>query len=251
MSGQQDELSFWQHLDVMRGGLIRCALVTLVLSIVAFCCKDWLFSLLLAPTRSEFVTWRWLQQWHLMDAPERVILINTELSHQFIAHMQAALVIGLLMALPYIEMELYRFIQPALYEQERKHVLPALATAYVLFVLGAAMSYFILFPFTYRFLVTYQVAAAVGNYITLSSYLNTLLVLSLIMGCMTELPIVCRMLGKMGLITREGMRRYRRHAIVAIFILAAIITPTGDAITLSLVAVPIWLLYELSVWVIR
>lgn len=243
--------TFWEHLDVMRGGLIRCAVVVMVAAVAVFCLREPLFRFVLWPMEADFPTWKWLTSLGLMQALPEAELINTELARQFIVHMQTALVVGAIIALPNIEFEIVRFVRPALYENERRRLMPVVIAAYVLFMLGAALAYFVLFPFTYLFLSNYQVALTVHNWISLSSYIATLGIMILMIGLVAELPIVCRLLWRLGLITRAGMHHYRRHAIVAIFVLAAVITPTGDAFTLCLVAVPIWLLYELSALVIR
>lgn len=243
--------TFWEHLDVMRGGLIRCAVVVMAAAVVVFCLREPLFEFLLWPLEESFPTWQWLTHLGLMQTLPQAELINIELARQFIVHMQAALAVGALIVLPYVEFEIVRFVRPALYAEERRRLMPVVVAAYVLFMLGAALAYFVLFPFTYLFLSDYQVADMVANRISLSSYTSTLGIMVLLMGLVAELPIICRLLWRLGLISRKGMHRYRRHAIVAIFILAAVITPTGDAFTLCLVAVPIWLLYEVSALVIR
>lgn len=243
--------TFWQHLDVMRGGLIRSAAVVLTAAVVVFMLKEPLFRWLLWPLEPDFPTWRLLAGLGIKQVLPEAELINTELARQFIIHMQAALVTGLIIALPYVEFEVVRFVRPALYEHERRRVIPVVVAAYLLFMAGIALAYWVLFPFTYLFLADYQVAGAVHNWISLQSYTSTLMLMALMMGLMAELPVICRILWRMGLVSRKGLQHYRRHAIVGIFILAAVLTPTGDAFTLCLVAVPIWLLYELSALVIR
>lgn len=246
-----DSATFWQHLDVMRAGLIRSAAVVLAIAVGVFLLREPLFQFLLWPLDAEFPTWHLLSRLGLMQSLPEAQLINTELARQFLVHMQAALWVALIIALPYLEFEIVRFVRPALYAHERRHLLPVVIAAYLLFMAGMALAYWVLFPFTYLFLADYQVAHSVTNWISLSSYASTLGLMCLMMGLMAEMPIVCRLLWRMGLISRRLLHRYRRHAIVAIFILAAVITPTGDAFTLCLVALPIWLLYELSALVIR
>lgn len=248
---KEEASTFWQHLDVMRGGLIRSAAVVLAAAVAVFALREPLFRLLLWPLEADFPTWRLLARLGMAQELPQAQLINTELARQFLVHMQAALAVGALIALPYVEFEIVRFVRPALYEHERKRLWPVVIAAYVLFMAGIALAYWILFPFTYLFLADYQVADSVTNWVSLQSYASTLGLLAMLMGLMAELPIASRMLWRMGLVSRKGLHRYRRHAIVAIFILAAVITPTGDAFTLCLVAVPIWLLYEASALVIR
>lgn len=242
-----EDLTFWQHLDALRSTLIRCAVAILGCGIIAFCLKDYLFRLILAPTSPEFFVYRFFPA--MPDTP--VSLINTGLAQQFIVHMQTALAMGALLVSPYLLYELFRFISPALYDHERRIATRAVGGAYFMFLLGVLLNYCIIFPFTFTFLGTYQVSSDVPNLIDLSSYISTLLMMSLIMGIVFELPILCWILSRMHLLTSAPMRLYRRHAIVAIVILSAVITPTGDAFTLALVSVPIYLLYEFSILIVR
>jgi len=239
-------MTFWSHLDVLRSSLIRMAAVTCVLAIGAFVMKDQLFSLVLAPRSSEFVTYRLLgvDTFHIS-------LMNTGLTEQFMIHMRTALYAGLLLASPYILYELFRFVSPGLYQNERRYAVWIVGAAYVMFLLGTLINYFMVFPLTVRFLGTYQVSPDVANMLTLQSYVDTLLGMSLVLGVVFELPVVCGLMGRMGLLTSSLMSQYRRHAIVAILIVAAIITPTTDVFTLFVVALPIYLLYELSIQIVR
>ena len=239
-------MTFWSHLDVLRSSLIRMAAVTCVLAIGAFVMKDLLFSIVLAPRSSDFVTYRLLG----IDA-FHISLMNTGLTEQFMIHMRTALYAGLLLASPYILYELFRFVSPGLYQNERRYAVWIVGAAYVMFLLGTLINYFMVFPLTVRFLGTYQVSPDVANMLTLQSYVDTLLGMSLVLGVVFELPVVCGLMGRMGLLTNSLMSQYRRHAVVAILIVAAIITPTTDVFTLFVVALPIYLLYELSIQIVR
>ena len=241
-----DSLTFWDHLDVLRSSLIRMGVAIVVFAVAAFCLKDELFSVVLAPRSSDFVTYKLLG----VD-PFSIHLMNTGLTEQFMIHMRTAIYAGLLVASPYILYELFRFVSPGLYQNERHYVVWIVGAAYVMFLMGTLVNYFVVFPLTVRFLGTYQVSPDVANMLTLQSYMDTLLTMSLVMGIVFELPVVSWVLGKMGLINRQMMRAMRRHAVVAILIVAAIITPTTDAFTLFVVALPIWLLYELSILIVR
>lgn len=241
MSGQATG-TFWDHLDILRWAILRSLAVAVVFAVAAFCLKDLLFAVVLAPRSSDFVTFR------LMGVePFSVHLMNTGLTEQFMTHMRVAMYAGLLCAAPYIIYELFRFISPGLYAVERKAAVWLVTSGYVMFMLGTLLNYLLIFPLTVRFLGTYQVSADVDNMLTLQSYIDTLLSMSLIMGIIFELPVVCAILGRMGLVDRRLMSRYRRHAVVAILIVAAIITPTTDIFTLCIVSLPIWLLYEASI----
>lgn len=246
MSKSSEYASFWEHLDELRSRLIRVLLVLVFFTVVAFLLKEQLFSVVLAPRNSDFVTY------HLMGvSPFSIQLINTGLTEQFMVHMRTAMFVGLLVASPYIIYELFRFISPGLYDNERRYATLLIGSAYVMFILGLLLNYFLVFPLTVRFLGTYQVSADVTNMLTLQSYIDTLIGMSFMMGVLFELPVVCGLMGRMGIINAQLMSSYRRHAIVAILVLAAIVTPTTDVFTLFVVALPIWMLYEFSILVVR
>jgi sec-independent protein translocase protein TatC len=166
-------------------------------------------------------------------------------------HMRVAIYAGLLCAAPYIIYELFRFVSPGLYQNERRAGLWIVTSGYLMFMLGTLLNYLLIFPLTVRFLGTYQVSVDVDNMLTLQSYTDTLISMSLVMGVIFELPVICAILGRMGILSSHLMSRYRRHAIVAILVLAAIITPTTDVFTLIIVSLPIWLLYEFSILLLR
>ena len=215
--------TFWDHLEVLRWVIVRSLVVTVVFGVVAFCLKDWLFAVVLAPRTSDFVTFR------LMGvAPFSIHLMNTGLTEQFMTHMKVALYAGLLCAAPYIVYELFRFVSPGLYDRERRAGRWVVVSACTMFFLGTLINYLLIFPLTVRFLGTYQVSADVDNMLTLQSYIDTLLSMSLVMGVIFELPVLCAILGRMGFINGKLMARYRRHAVVAILVVAAVITPTNN-----------------------
>ena len=241
-----EPLTFWDHLDELRSSLLRMLCAVVLFGITAFCLKDELFAIVLAPRSSDFITYR------LLGAEAFDIhLMNTGLTEQFMVHMRTAIYAGLLVASPYILYELFRFVSPGLYQNERRYAVWIVGAAYVMFVVGTLINYFVVFPFTVRFLGTYQVSPDVANMLTLQSYIDTLLGMNLVMGVVFELPVVCALMGKMGLINGHLMAQYRRHALVAILIVSAIITPTTDAFTLFVVALPIYLLYELSILIVK
>lgn len=248
--------TFWDHLDELRATLIRIGVVTVLFAVGAFMFKDEMFAVILAPRDAGFITYRWLGSLGgiLSEMPAdtfSIDLINTQLAQQFIIHMKAAFCVGLLCASPYIIYQLFRFISPALYENERRYAVRIVGSAYVMFIVGMLISYYLIFPLTFRFLGSYQVAGDVTNMISLESYMDTLLMLSFSMGLVFEMPVLSWLLGRMGLLKASAMRRYRKHAIVVILTAAAIITPTSDAFTLAAVSLPMWLLYELSILLVR
>ena len=239
-------MTFWDHLDELRGVIVRALVVTMLAAAVAFVMKDELFAVVLAPRTSDFITYR------LMGVePFSIHLMNTGLTEQFMIHLKTAMYAGVLVASPYIIYILFGFIAPALYDSERRYATLLCTSGYLMFMLGTALNYLLIFPLTLKFLGTYQVSADVANMLTLQSYMDTLLMMNLVMGIVFELPVVSWILGKMGLINAQVMCTMRRHAVVVILIVAAIITPTTDAFTLFVVALPIWLLYELSIVIVR
>ena len=239
-------MTFWDHLDELRGVIVRMLVVTMLAAVVAFVMKDELFALVLAPRTSDFITYR------LMGVePFSIHLMNTGLTEQFMIHLKTAFYAGVLVASPYIIYMLFRFVSPALYDNEKRYATLLCGSGYVMFILGTAINYFLIFPLTVKFLGTYQVSPDVVNMLTLQSYMDTLLMMSLVMGIVFELPVVSWILGRMGLVNAQMMQSMRRHAIVAILVVAAIITPTTDAFTLLVVALPIWLLYELSIVIVK
>lgn len=239
-------LTFWEHLDILRGSLIRMLVAAIVAGVAAFLLKDWLFDVVLAPSSSNFITYRLLGV-----EPFMIELVNTGLTEQFMIHMKVSLVAGILIASPYILYLLFRFISPALYDNERRYSVRLTVAAYLMFLFGVAVNYFVIFPLTVRFLGTYQVSDDIHNLLTISSYVDTLAMMSLVFGIVFEIPVVSWLLARFGLLKSVWMSRYRRHAIVAIVIVAAVITPTSDVFTLFMVSLPIWLLYEASVLIVR
>ena len=251
-----NSLSFGEHLEELRKMLFRILAVTSVFAIVIFCFKDWTFRMLMAPSQWDFVTYRYIEKFlHWLGSnftfnEYHVNLIATELSSQFMTHVAAAFYLGLVAASPYVVFELFRFITPALYENERKYSVRVAIIVYVLFIIGVLMSYFILFPVAFRFLGTYSVSDMVESNITLRSYIGTFTTLTLIMGLVFQLPVVAYFLGKIGAVQSNLLKRYRKHALVVIMVTAAIITPP-DLMTLVLVTIPLYLLYEVSISILK
>lgn len=240
------ELTFWEHLDVLRSDLLRIVAVAALCGVAAFCFKEQLFDVVLAPCDPRFVTYRLLGA-----APFTIRLVNVGLTEQFAVHVRTAFVVGLYAASPYIIYLLYRFVAPALYQRERHYAVRVVGAGYLMFMVGTLANYFFVFPLTVRFLGTYQVSEMVGNMLSLQSYVDTFLTMSVVFGIVFELPVLSWLLALFGLLRPEWMSRYRRHAIVAIVVVAAVVTPTGDAFTLLVVSLPIWLLYEASVWIVK
>ena len=249
-------MTFGGHLEVLRQMLFRIIAVVMVLAIAVFCFKDKTFELLLAPSQWDFVTYRYIEKFlHKLGSnfvfnQFHINLIATELSSQFMTHVTTALYLGLLGASPYILVELFRFITPALYENEKKYSGQIAVTMYLLFVIGVLMSYFVLFPISFRFLGTYSVSSMVESNITLKSYISTFTTLTLVMGLVFQLPVIAFFLGKLEVVSSQLLRQYRKYAFLAIMVVAAIITPP-DLMTLILVTIPLYLLYEVSIIVLK
>ena len=243
-------MTFWQHLDVLRGHLIRMLIAFVLCSIVAFCFRRQLFEVVTAPTQADFPLFVFLQRF-VGDLQVSLTMINTSLAGQFMVHIRMSLVAGLLLSMPYLLFELMRFVSPALYQSERRLSVRLLIVSYLMFCIGVLVAYYIIFPLTVLFLGSYQVSAEINNLITLESYVSMMLPMLMLMGLIFELPVLCYLLARLGLIRPEWLSRYRKYAVVAILCLSAVITPSGDAFTLLVTALPLYALYEISVLVTR
>ncbi len=256
MAGSEALLSFGGHLEVIRQMLFRILGVTFVFSCFIFCFKAQTFDILLAPSDSSFITYRIVED--LMRKIDKTFffesfdieLIATDLSSQFVTHLTTSIYLGLLCASPFIMYELFRFISPALLENERKYSTKIMVSIYALFIIGILMSYYILFPISFRFLGTYSVADKVHTMITLDSYISTFVSLTLLLGFVFQLPVIAFILAKIGILSAAQMSKYRKHAFILIMLIAAIITPP-DIITMILIGAPLYLLFELSTTLIK
>lgn len=252
--GRQAEgmMTFGEHLDALRRMVVRIVAVALVFAVAIFYFKTETFRILLAPTDNHFATYTLIERLCAAAGVEfhfeefSVKLINTELSSQFMTHLTTSLYLALLLTSPYIVVELFRFVTPALYDNERRYSVRIAVAVYTLFTLGVMMSYFVLFPFAFRFLGTYQVDPGVVNQINLSSYISTFTTLTFMMGVVFQIPVISFFLAKMGIVDAALMGGYRRHMVILICVVAAVITPP-DLLTLVLVALPMYALYEISI----
>ena len=252
--GNEKEMTFWEHLDELRGTLFRSIIAVTVSSIAAFVFKGILFDhILLAPKSPDFITYRifcrigeWLSMPSLCIDPSSFQLINISLAGQFMSHMNISLIAGLIISMPYILWELWRFISPGLTGKERSSTRGAVAVISVLFLTGVLFSYFIVVPLMVNFLGGYQVSDAVTNQIALTSYTSSITVMTLLMGLLFELPVLVIFLTKAGILTPTTLKKYRKHTIVVILILAGVITPSPDMFSQLVVAIPLYALYEAS-----
>lgn len=257
---EEKEMTFWAHLEDLRWALVRVAAVLFVFMIACFCVMPYLFDhFVLAPTTSDFFLYRWLSQLggsgpFLPDFSNddfAVEIININVASQFLTHISTSFWFALVLMFPYLIFEAWRFVQPALFENEKRSVGLAFVGGTFMFFLGCAVGYCLVFPFTFRFLTEYQLSASIVNQISLNSYMGNFLMLVFIMGIVFELPLLAWLLSKMGLVTKAFFRKYRKHAVVILLILSAIITPTGDPFTLMVVFLPLFLLYELGIMIVR
>lgn len=259
MAAPDDKLmTFWDHLDALRDVILRVLAVAVAGFIVAFCFKEPLFRLILAPSSPDFILYRWISSVASMIGADAsalrdfsVDLFSTTLTAQFMIHMKMAFYVSLVVIMPYTLYLLFGFIRPALYQNERRSTTKVVVWSYILFMLGIVLDYLIIFPLAFRFLGTYQVSESIPNVITLESYTDLLVTLTLLMGILFELPILAWFLSKLGIIDAAFMRKYRRHAVIVIVVIAAIITPTTDVFTLTIVTLPIYLLYEVSIGIVK
>ena len=249
-------LTFGGHLEVLRRMLFRILGVVAVIAAIVFCCRELTWRLLLAPSECDFITYQWIEQaartmgFDLTFERFQVDMIATDLSSQFMSHITTSIYLGLLGASPYIVFEIFRFISPALYEKEKKYSVQVVVIVYCLFLLGLLMSYYVLFPISFRFLGTYSVSEKIHSNITLDSYISTFTTLTLMMGVVFQLPVIAFVLTRLGIISSEMLSRYRQQSFLVIMIVAAIITPP-DLLTLILVTLPLYLLYEISIRVAK
>lgn len=241
MSETSEEMTFWDHLDILRGTIFRSILGIVLVAGVLMCFKNVLFDgFILAPTRQSFYLYDLLGLEFSMD------LINTEISAQFFVHLKVSFICGFILAFPYVCFELWKFIAPALYANEKKAVSTAFASSSILFYIGVTIGYLLILPITLSFFQGYKVSENVVNTITLNSYISMFSSMVLLFGIVFEFPVLIAVLSKMGLVTREGMKQYRKHALVGVLLVAAIITP-ADPFSMVIAAAPLWLLYELSI----
>lgn len=250
-------MTFWEHLDELRKVLFRSALLLMVLTIAAFFCKEILFDdIILAPLSSDFILYQWLNIFlnrvGLQPVePFNIELINIEMAAQFFTHFRIAFYAALIIGMPFILYQLWTFVKPALYDKEKRAVQKSFGFAAFQFYIGVLVGYLVVLPLTVRFLGTYQVSFEVPNQISLKSYIGMFVSLIIIMGIVFEMPVLAALLSRFGIISKPLLRKYRKYAAVILIVVAAIITPSGDAVTLFFVAIPLYLLYEISILVCR
>jgi sec-independent protein translocase protein TatC len=260
----QSEMSFFEHLEALRWHIIRTALFILVFAIVAFIYfRDIFKGIIMAPTTPGFWTYQvmchmgtWLHSVFSFINPDDFCvhafnfkLINTEMAGQFTLQLNTSIMIGLILGIPYLLFEIWRFIRPALHEKERKAASGFVFYASSLFFLGVMFGYYIVTPLSVRFFATYNVSDSITNMFDVDNYISSVTWLTLLAGIVFQLPMIAYILSSLTIVTASFMRRTRRYATVLILMLAAIITPSPDALTMLVVAAPLFLLYEFSIMV--
>jgi sec-independent protein translocase protein TatC len=250
----EGEMSFFDHLEALRWHLIRSALAIVVFTIIAFAFYSWIYDhIIMAPSKPDFWTFRMMCDLgallHRDMCPNKINihLINTEMAGQFTLMIDSSLMIGLVMGIPYLLYELWRFIKPALHEKERKAASGFVFYASFLFLLGVLFGYYVITPVSLNFLAGFTVSQSIENLFSVDSYMSSVATLTLATGLVFELPILVYILANLGILTPKFMRESRRYAIVIILIVAAVVTPTPDMLTMTVVAIPLFLLYELSI----
>lgn len=264
MSDQEDQntpeeesgsgMTFMSHLEELRWVLVRSAASVCIAACAAFFGYKYVFDeILLGPKSPEFFTNRLMcYLGKILDSPSFCInskplkLINIDMAGQFNTHVQVSIYAGLILAFPYIIYQLWKFISPALYEEERKKARGAVLIISGLFILGVLFGYYFIAPFSVDFLGTYSISDQVENVINLSSYISLVSSLSLVSGLVFEMPILVFFLTKIGLLTPDFLKKYRKHAFIVILIIAAIISPP-DVLSMTLIAIPLWVLFEVSI----
>ena len=237
-------MSFWDHLDVLRGTLFRSLGAIVLVSVLFLAIPERLFKAVLWPTTPDFILYKWL------GLDFSMTLINIEVSAQFFVHLKVSVLVAAIVAFPYVIWEIWRFIAPALYENEKKAVRKAFGMSSFLFYLGVAVGYFVVLPVCLMFFMNYSVSDAVVNTISLNSYISLFISMVFLIGILFEFPTVVLVLSSLGILTRSQLKSSRKYAFVAILLIAALITPS-DPFSMLVLSVPLYGLYELSILVCK
>ncbi len=256
---EEKGLSFWEHLEELRWSLFRVAIALSAAFVGVFIIMPRIFDkFILGPTTSDFFLYRIFASAggklpfipDFSDAGFAVELININVASQFMTHISTSFWMALVLVFPYFIYQVWNFIRPALFPEEIRNIRLAFLMGTGMFYLGCLVGYSVVFPFTFRFLVEYQISATIENQINLNSYIGMFISMIFIMGLVFELPLLAWILSKMGLIYKETLKGLRRYAVVVLLVLSAFITPTSDPFTLSLIFVPLYLLYEFSIMIV-
>jgi sec-independent protein translocase protein TatC len=253
------EMSFFDHIDVLRKHLLRVAAVVLVLTLGAFYYTDFIFNtIIMGPKNPSFWTYRMMCRLvekfpslgqDLCITKIDAKIINTEMAGQFTLQLNSCVMVGIILGIPYLLFEIWLFVKPALHENERKSASGFVVFASTLFFLGILFGYYLICPLSINFLTNFTVSPDIENTFTIDSYLSSVMTLTLGSGVIFQLPVIIYILSKLGLMTPAFMRASRRYSTVLILIIAAVVTPTADPYTMMIVAMPLFLLYELSIYI--
>ncbi len=261
LNAQSGEMSFWDHLETLRWALFRVVVVLFVLVVACFIAMPHIFDpFVLGPTTSDFFLYKWFASLgggahpglmpDFSDDSFHVDIININVATQFLTHISTSFWFSLVLVFPYLMYEIWRFIRPALFPSEQKGVRTAFLSGGALFYIGCAVGYVIVFPLTFRFLTQYHIGDTVVNQISLNSYMTNFLTIVFVMGLVFEMPMLAWLLSKFGILRKSFLKEHRDIAVVVLLVLAALITPSGDPFTLSIVFLPLYLLYEVSIMVV-
>jgi sec-independent protein translocase protein TatC len=253
---EEKEMSFLDHLEELRWHVVRSVIAILVFMIAAFVAAPWIFdNIVFAPAKPTFATFRWLCE--LADytgaqglCVEKIPfkIQSRYMTGQFTMQFMAAFVIGLIIAFPYVFWEIWRFVKPGLLNKERKFSRGAVFFVSFLFLVGVLFGYYVLCPMSIWFFSSYSISETIVNEFDITSYVQTIVALVFGSGLLFQLPMVVYFLTKIGIVTPQFMRTYRKHAIIIILILAALITPP-DPLSQTIIAIPLYLLYEISIFI--
>ncbi len=249
-----NEMSFFEHIEELRWHLMRAAASVLIVMVVVFLLKDFVFrQVILGPTSPDFITYRIICKYFpdVCFYPQHLQIITRDIQEQFLSHIKVSMWLGFIVAFPYILFELWRFIRPGLYKKEIKAAKGMVFLCSMLFLSGVAFGYFIITPVAVTFLSSYSVSPEIANTTTLAALVNSITMFTLPVGLIFETPIILYFLAKIGLVSSSFLTQYRRHAIVVIVIVAAVITPSPDVFSQMMVAIPLYLLYEVSIIVVK
>ena len=257
---REAEMSFWDHLEDLRWTLFRCIIALVVFTVGGFICMRFIFNeIIMWPTESDFVLYQVFYKLSriLPIFPafftdfEQIEIVNIKLVSQFMIHLTTSFWVALLLTFPYLMYEIWKFVSPALYEHEKKNVRWVFFFGTIMFFIGCAVGYFLVFPMAFRFLGGYHLSEQIVQQVSIESYMEIFLSLLFVMGIVFEMPLVCWLFSQLGLLKRSFFNKFRRHAIVGLLIVAAVITPTGDPFTLAVVFFPLYGLYELSAFFVK
>ena len=254
---EEKEMSFLDHLEELRWHVVRSIVVVIIMMMAAFYFTEWIFTnIIFAPSRPTFITFQWLCALGKSMGVDGLCVTQIPMKiqsrymmGQFTMQISSSLVIGLIVAFPYVVWELWRFIRPGLYNKEIKGSRGAVFAISSLFLLGISFGYFILSPMSIAFMANYSISDMISNEFDITSYVSTIVTLVLGSGLLFQLPVVIYFLTKIGMITPQFMRSYRKHAVVVIMIIGAVITPSPDPLSMSMVAIPLYVLYEISIFI--